>query len=237
MTSRALFLSIVVLLSAAVAPSADLKWKRITIDRSKKGKWEASVVVLEAVPGNALTRAASVGMRRDAMRRMDEFLRAARVGSSSSAPERFYTFGEAPTVSIGKPDLISIVVDTGSYEGGAHPYSYELFENWAIVGGKPRRLTLADLLMHGKKDIESVSLLVMGKLRDREEAMWVQDGTVRELTAGTQDSFAITRHGLKFVFAPYVMGPYAAGPITVDLAWAELKNLVNPAGPLKAVMR
>lgn len=237
MHARSVLLPLALLAIAASAPSADLKWRRITIDRSIKGKWDARTVVLEATPGNALTRAAARGMRTHALSRMTEFIDRARSESAGSNPNRSYAFDETPRVSISKPDLISIVVSSYSYEGGAHPYTYDVCENWASVGGAPRKLALADLLVRGAKDVPEVSMLVIGKLRDMPDAMWVQEGEVKELTKDTRDSFTITAGGLRFLFAPYVMGPYVVGEITVDLSWSELKGLVNPAGPLKPVMR
>jgi hypothetical protein len=105
------------------------------------------------------------------------------------------------------------------------------------VAGKPKKLRIEDLLIRGQKDVEAVSTLVMGKLARIDRADWVQEGTVRELDKDTENSFAITKKGLRYTFAPYVMGCYASGPISVDLSWAELKGLVNPSGPLKPVLK
>ena len=228
MVHRSVLLPLALLTIAALSPCADLNWRRITIDRSQKGKWAVSAVVLEARPANALTRAAARGMRVGAMRRMGRYLQSARQEWRAGAPAGSYYFSEDPKVYFGTPSLISVVVESDSFEGGAHPYAYPVFENWAMVRGKPKRLGLADLLRHGLADVAKVSMLVIGKLRSNENAMWVQNGEVRELTPETRDSFAITKRGLDFIFAPYVMGPYSSGEITVDLSWRELQGIVDP---------
>lgn len=102
----------IALLACAVVPSADLKWKLVTVDRSRTGYWKANIAVPEAGPANTLTRAAFKAMRRDALRRMDRFLNNARSEAAGPARERGLYFCEQPTVLIGKPDLLSIVIES-----------------------------------------------------------------------------------------------------------------------------
>ena len=234
MLIRTMFLSILAsaLLGSAFA-AGDLTHKTVTFDRSKKGNWDAKFKVAQFQGGSVLARAANAAMLDAAEKRIAKFQKESRELRKDFHEDRDYTYDEAPTVGLAIEGLIVVVTDVGSYTGGAHPYSYPVFDNWGIVDGKPAKLRLQDLLIRGRKDAEAVSRLVMGKLAKIDRADWVQDGSVRELDKVTENSFTITKKGLQYTFAAYVMGCYASGPIDVDLSWSELRGLVNPNGPLK----
>jgi hypothetical protein len=237
MLKRTAMLLLLATTLVAVSPAADLAHRKVGLKDAKKGKWEASAAFVRFAGNLPLTKAANVSMEAATRKRLAAFLKNAReFGGKEPMPVAYY-LDESPTVNVANPTLLSVAAEVDSFEGGAHGYNYPVFDNWALVAGKPKKLRIEDLLIRGRKDVEAVSTLVMGKLAKKENADWVQEGTVRELDRDTENSFTITKKGLRYIFAPYVMGCYASGTIVVELSWSELKGLVNHAGPLKPLLK
>lgn len=118
--------------------------------------------------------------------------------------------------------LVSVRLDTMEYLGGAHPVSGTATFNFGLVRGQPGRLSLGDLFAPGTKYRSHVSQTVIGRLREKEGAVWVQEGTVKALTPQQLDRFVIERDGLRFHLDPYEVGPYAAGAFEVKLTISDL---------------
>ncbi|HXR98967.1 MAG TPA: RsiV family protein, partial [Pyrinomonadaceae bacterium] len=50
--------------------------------------------------------------------------------------------------------------------------------------------------------------------------------------ADNYQGWTITKRGLGIYFDPYQVGPYAAGPQFVLVPYSDLKDLINPDGPV-----
>ena len=140
-------------------------------------------------------------------------------------------------VALAQDDLVSIQFDIGSYyQGAAHPNSYTEVVNYDLKNGK--QLKLADLFKPGAKFLQAISAYCIADLKkqqagDKGKALLdseIENGAAP--TAKNYQSWKITRKGLGVNFDAYQVGPYAAGPHYVLVPWANLKDLINPEGPI-----
>ena len=141
------------------------------------------------------------------------------------------------TVELAQDDLVSIKFDVGSYyQGAAHPNSYSDVLNYDLKNGK--QLKLSDLFKPGAKYLQAISSYCIAELKKQMKA---DDGSVDNATiesgaaatAKNYQSWTIAKRGLGINFDAYQVGPYAAGPQFVLVPYSNLKDLINPDGPLK----
>ena len=143
----------------------------------------------------------------------------------------------AYAVALAQDDLVSIQFDIGSYyQGAAHPNSYTEVVNYDLKNGKP--LKLADLFKPGAKFLQALSAYCIADLKKQQagdKGKALSDSEIENgagPAAKNYQSWKITRKGLGVNFDAYQVGPYAAGPQYVLVPWANLKDLINPEGPI-----
>jgi hypothetical protein len=128
-------------------------------------------------------------------------------------------------------DLWSFKFDFHFYsDGAAHPGSYSMTLNYDLAQG--RVLELADLFLPNTNYLEAISNSCIAELSKRE----FFDGAFTEGAKPTFENYRswnITPEGLAITFDEYQVAPYAAGPQTVVVPYAQLQSLINPEGPLK----
>jgi hypothetical protein len=123
--------------------------------------------------------------------------------------------------------LISTAYVYYSYTGGAHGMGATVATNYGQFPGmtRPKVLTLGDFFNNigYRKPVEK---LLLDSLRAKKEqvASWVQDGTVKTLTSNQLNNFTVSPKGLTWRFAPYEVGPYAAGEFEVLLTFNQLPS-------------
>lgn len=141
----------------------------------------------------------------------------------SGVPSGEYEAKITSEVSFYSPKkLISVMCDSYSFLGGAHGISaYKVF-NYGDVKGKVKELTLADLFKKGSNYKSRVTGLILGKLKEDEDATKVQEGEVKSLTDKQLNRFKISPEGLTFLFDHYELAPYSNGRFEVELTTEEL---------------
>jgi hypothetical protein len=118
--------------------------------------------------------------------------------------------------------LISVTCDHYEYLGGAHGIStYRVF-NFGGVRGKVKQVTLGDLFKRGSSFKTQVTQLVLGKLKENEDATLVQSGEVKALNDQQLNRFQMSPDGLTFLFDHYEVAPYSNGRFKVTLSLEEL---------------
>ncbi len=139
-------------------------------------------------------------------------------------------------VNLAQDDLLSIKFDVGSYyQGAAHPNSLSEVLNYDLKNGK--QLKLSDLFKPGARYLQAISSYCITELKKQMKA---PDGTVDNESienggapaAKNYQSWNITKRGLGINFDAYQVGPYAAGPQFVLVPYSNLKDLINPEGPI-----
>ena len=140
-------------------------------------------------------------------------------------------------------DLISVSVWEESYEGGVHGNYSSFTITYDLKNG--REIKLSELFKPGAKYLEAISAYATKDLQSR------KDPESKENLGLAQDIFAegvkptlenyrnwnITKKGLMFGFDPYQVGPYVAGPQSVIIPYAKLKEIAKPGGALMKMMK
>jgi hypothetical protein len=144
--------------------------------------------------------------------------------------------GEVKTdvsISYYTTQLITGLMTSYSYTGGAHGNTRLLPYNFAMVNGAAKELRFSDVFKAGAAD--EVSQRVMWKLQGVERATSIAEGTVTAMTPEQLNRFTITKNGVKFYFEHYELGPYSAGSFNVTLIFSEIEDLLIPNGPASLI--
>ena len=139
-------------------------------------------------------------------------------------------------IALAQDDVVSVRFDVGSYyQDAAHPNSYTDVINYDLKNGK--QLNLADLFKPGSKYLQAIATYAIAELKKQSAAAgnslpddMIESGA--SPSAKNYQSWKITRKGLGIHFDAYQVGPYAAGAHYVLVPYANLKELINPEGPI-----
>ncbi len=123
--------------------------------------------------------------------------------------------------------VFSVTTDTG----GAHPFTDALTLIYDFTSGQ--RLFLKDLFLPETDYLTEISRLAIKDLQRQlasEEAgadqEWLASG------AGPSEvnfkNFVLTEQGVKFIFPPYQVAPYAAGEKEVLINFIDLRGILRP---------
>ena len=142
----------------------------------------------------------------------------------------------AYSIALAQDDLISVQFDVGSYyQGAAHPNSYSEVVNYDLKNG--RQLKLSDLFKPGAKYLQAIATYCIADLKKQSKekgdsllAEQIESGAAP--SPKNNESWQITKKGLGINFDAHQVGPYAAGPQFVLVPYANLKDLINPEGPI-----
>lgn len=138
------------------------------------------------------------------------------------------------TVALAQDDLVSIDFEVSSYfQGAAHPNSYSDTLNYDLKNGK--LLKLADLFKPGAKYLQAIANYCIADLKKQATEKGLQPEEIEKGAAAKSDnylSWTLTKRGLGIGFDPYQVGPYAVGPQYVLVPYSDLKDLINPEGPI-----
>jgi len=138
------------------------------------------------------------------------------------------------TVALAQDDLVSIDFEVSSYfQGAAHPNSYSDTLNFDMKNGKP--LKLADLFKPGVKYLQAIANYCIADLKKQANEKGLMPEEIEKGAAAKADNYlgwTLTKKGLGVEFDPYQVGPYAAGPQFVVVPYSNLKDLINPEGPI-----
>jgi hypothetical protein len=144
-------------------------------------------------------------------------------------------------VALAQDDLISVAFDVSEYyQGAAHPNSYSEVINYDLKNG--RQLKLSDLFKPGAKYLQTLSTYAIADLKkqSKEKGDALTDADIQTGAgpkAENYDKWTVTKKGLGINFDAYQVGPYAAGPWSVIVPYANLKDLINPDGPIAQITK
>lgn len=133
-------------------------------------------------------------------------------------------------------NLISLLVWTYSYTGGAHGGSASTTFNYDLNSG--RMLKLADLFQPNSAYLKTISAYCITSLTKElgdVDAEWLRTGAGPK--AENYKSWNVTPDGLQFTFDAYQVAAYAFGPQEVIVPYSALKAVIKPDGPLSAFIK
>jgi hypothetical protein len=203
-----------------------------------KGKWSASFELVEIKGGSSLTRFAQKDYWAAETARFNRFVK----DTKSDFRENKGDFGLSPwtyegggSVVFNKKNVVSISAGCYTYMGGAHGLGVTRTYNYGLVGGKPKRLSLWDIVR--KEGRQEVRLLLLGKAAANPNTDWIQDGMFNDFDEEQLNRFWISADGLTFEFDPYELGSYASGAFSFKVTFKELKPVLREKNPLSGLLR
>jgi hypothetical protein len=135
--------------------------------------------------------------------------------------------------------LVSVRFSNFMYSAGAaHPLSYVDGFNYDVSGGKP--IALQDLFIANSPYLEHISEKAIADLKvqfkdDLESlAEWIDTGAAPKNE--NYQTFIIKPEGLLVIFSPYQVGPYVIGTPEVLIKYSDLRDILNPNGPVSIFM-
>jgi hypothetical protein len=146
------------------------------------------------------------------------------IGGSSSFD---VTFTQLSTL----PGFVSIKFEIMGYiKGAAHPYHFTRTLNFDLEAGQ--EIGLDSLFQPGATYLETISSYCIAQLQTRDIGFSDMFTSGADPTPENYHNWNITPDGLLITFDEYQVAPYAAGPQTVTIPYAELSALIAPQGPL-----
>ncbi len=131
-------------------------------------------------------------------------------------------------------NLISLLVWTYQFTGGAHGNSFSTTFNYDLQSG--RMLKLADLFQPNSNSLKVISnycfTTLQKELGEGIDGKWLGDGAGPK--ADNYKSWNVTPDGLQITFDAYQVAAYALGPQEVIVPYTALKAIIKPDGPLAA---
>ncbi len=131
--------------------------------------------------------------------------------------------------------LLSIGFTNSEYfSGAAHPNSLTQVFNYDIVGGE--LIKLPDFFKPESNYLEAISEFaeneLLEKFKDENELLkeMIKSGTAPKTE--NYEKVGISEDGLIIIFDPYRVVPYALGPQEVKIPYENLKEQIDPDGPV-----
>ena len=123
-----------------------------------------------------------------------------------------------------------------SYTGGAHPNTFFESYLYEVRPSGVTALSVDDLFRADSNWLGRLTPLILADL-ESQDAAWVTQGQVVELTRQDLATFTLGPTGLTFHFSPYAMGPYVQGSFTVTVDYGQLVGLAPAGGALEQFAR
>ena len=128
-------------------------------------------------------------------------------------------------------NILSVKYMTEGYLAGmAHPYHMNPTFNFNIESGKA--LSLADLFLPNTDYLTPISKYCVTELTKRDIGFTSDFAQGADPKPENYKNWNITADGLAITFDEYQVAPYVAGPQVVTIPYDELKNVIDPNGPL-----
>ncbi len=133
-------------------------------------------------------------------------------------------------------NIVSIQFQMLGYVSGmAHPYHLNPTFTYDIEGGKV--LALGDLFLPNSDYLTPISKYCAAELSKRDIGFTADFTQGADPKPENYQNWNITPDGLAIIFSEYQVAPYAAGPQTVTIPYGELKDLIDPNGPLASFVK
>jgi hypothetical protein len=212
---------IATLLTAALLANPKITFN--TTKEVKKDRYEINLTYVTFSPNTSLNKLANKLSAAAVQKSVKEF-RDAGI-EFDEAPTAPWSHEAGCTVSLSTTSLISVLIDKYEYAGGAHPNTWTNTINVALINGKPKQLTLKDILAPAATESDILDVLVLPRVSEQRKNR--SGETVDFLPDDTNKKFLISKNGLTFIFDKYSVASYAEGEFLVKLTWQDLKGLVN----------
>jgi len=120
-------------------------------------------------------------------------------------------------------DLLTIVVSSYLYTGGAHGMPASRWLNWDLA--QEQQLALGDVLAPGKEQ-------AFWKVAEEAHKQWLASQNVdseyrKNWPFARTDDFRLTDRGVELLYGVYTLGPYSMGEVTLTVPRDQLAQLLR----------
>jgi hypothetical protein len=219
MVRKHLLLLVLALTSLAFGQTATKKYSN-----DKPGWWAASAQYPIFSPPSALNSFANEHVKTTAVDAVDGFVK----GTpdfliDGKKPDRPFVYEAVAFVTHRTPHLVSLFFDAYEEFGGPHPSTTSICRTYALVGGAPKEMSLADLFNSGSNGPKQISDYVLGKLR-KKGISGAND--MKELSKDDLGCFVIRANAIEIRIAADDIGGYAEGPQVVTVPFKMLHGML-----------
>lgn len=141
------------------------------------------------------------------------------------------------TVALSTPRLLSLRFIVREDMNGAHPATSVSTQTYDLATG--RAIGIGDLFSDAAGALailsEKTRATLKAQLGDAYDPTIVNEGT-RPDVASNFATWALTPGGLEITFQEYQVAPAALANPVVVVPWADLKNVLNPEGPVASLI-
>ena len=124
------------------------------------------------------------------------------------------------------------------FEGGAHPLTFFIYDNYNLKTGK--EILLDDLLIPNyKSELDKIGEQEFRRAYNvKPDQSFEKAGYfINKNEFHLNNNYCITKAGLIFRFGQYEVGPYVLGAPSVFIPYSEIKSLINPDGLLAQFLK
>lgn len=128
-------------------------------------------------------------------------------------------------------DVVSICLNRSSYTGGAHPNRYAVGYLFDLKAGQfidPTQIAGdPEVFRTGAAEL----LLEKAEAHEARESFWQDYADI--IGHWSEGTVLFDQEGMRVIYSPYELGPYAMGDVEFRLSWEELEPLVGPEGMMR----
>ena len=214
-----------------LAKVANYDFSIIKQGKYSEAKWSYPLLISDS----EVLQKVSVKLRDRMKPQIDEYQKDAKEGFMTDVITSTWLFTYDYSIAYYSERLISFVAQVYSYTGGAHGNTYFMSSNYLMAEEDSTLLNLQDLFKKSSDYIKVLSDLIIKDLK-KQKAGWVINGEITSLKDDEIGPFALSPRGIQFAFAPYAVGPYSDGAFFVTIDYGQLKEIIDPKGPLSQFM-
>lgn len=208
--------ALIALLATVMVQPETKSFSTVTLVGGKKGLYTLKYEVPQLNEKSAVAKFANDFALKYAKDWRTNYLKScAEFVQGGDRPTNEWTSELSGDVSVVRDDLVSLVLYHYEYSGGAHPNHWSVKINVGLINGKPKLLTLKDILKPGYDPDLVINTYVLPSLDAQRRAKGIDWSEPVSETA--YDDFLLTPGGIAWLFDPYVVGSYAEGDYFVKL--------------------
>lgn len=135
-----------------------------------------------------------------------------------------------------QPGIVTVSISTYAFTGGAHGMS--MTQLLVFDTGSGRQLFLKDIFIPGfEAKLDQLIERRYRQMRGMSEGEPLDGvkGGLFDTRLRHTDNFAVTGSGITFLYNPYDIAPYAAGPIRIHLSFDMIGGVLDPHAQLKPI--
>jgi hypothetical protein len=195
------------------------------------GKWQTRAEVPILSGQDPLTHFANSGLLKLMSAKFDAFNAQMKKEWVAEQDSRECSYQATTRQGVHTKNLVSTVVITDRYLGGAHGLATSATYNYAMINGHPKQISIWDVF--GKSNSSSLRKILLAKAKQEPGADWLhsKDEMFKGFTDTQLNRFWFkNKETITWEFDPYELGSYASGPFSFEFKISSLKDLFGSKG-------